>query len=278
MALRALALVALFGCPATPATPSSPSGEHITRLISLSPALTDTVVALGAADLLVGVSAYCTLPKGIQAARLGGVQDLPLEAIVQLQPTLIVTSDSKHGPAKRLRAAGLRVETLSEGGLDAVTENISRLGVLLRREAQGRSLRQRLTDSLGALAPQPGAANPGALVVFSSEGEPVRQAWAAGPGGWLGELIELVGLDNVLSNGPSYVQLSAEGILTLQPDLIIELNGQASDQAPPIAERWGAFKQLPAVKTGRLHRLSGEALLRPGPRLIELAQALAKLR
>ena len=186
MALRALALVALFGCPATPATPSSPS-EHITRLISLSPALTDTVVALGAADLLVGVSAYCTLPKGIQAARLGGVQDLPLEAIVQLQPTLIVTSDSKHGPAKRLRAAGLRVETLSEGGLEAVIENISRLGVLLQRDAQGRSLRQRLTDSLSVLAPQPGAAKPRALVVFSSEGEPVRQARAAGPGGWLGE-------------------------------------------------------------------------------------------
>ena len=67
-----------------------------------------------------------------------------------------------------------------KGGLEAVIENISRLGVLLQRNAQGRSLRQRLTDSLSALAPQPGAAKPRALVVFSSEGEPVRQALGCG--------------------------------------------------------------------------------------------------
>ena len=116
------------------------------------------------------------------------------------------------------------------------------------------------------------------LLVFSSQGEPVSQAWVAGPGGWLGDLVSHVGLFNVLHEGLSYAQLSTEAIIELQPDAIVQLHGQEQDDAAPIGKRWGDLKQLYAVKNARLHRLSGEALLRPGPRLIELARALAAMR
>ena len=274
MALRFLVLTLGVACTAT-------KSDHDThrqqRIVSLSPALTDTILALDAGDELIGISQYCSAPRGTSLPRLGGVQDLPLESLIQLRPTLVVTADSKHGPASKLRKSGLRVETFSEGRLSQILEGFEHMGKLIDRKEQGQNLRQRIHRQLESLKPKIKRSNAKTLMIFSTQGEPIRQAWAVGPGGWLGDLMAHMGLDNVLVSGPSYAQLSAESLLALKPDLIIELNGQKIDNARPITKRWKPFMSIPAVKNNRLYRLSGEALLRPGPRLIELAQALAKL-
>ena len=274
MALRTLALTLCLACSAT--EPVEPASTQM-GIVSLSPALTDTISALGAADELIGISQYCSSPKGSALPRLGGIQDFPLESLIRLKPTMIVTADSKHGPAEKLRKAGLRVETFSEGRLSQILTGFEQMGRLIGRPEGGQKLRQKIQSRLESLQPKTKGSNNKTLMIFSTQGEPVRQAWAVGPGGWLGDLMLQMGLENVLTSGPSYAQLSAESILTLKPDLIIELNPQTIDRSAPIINRWKTFESIPAVKNNRLHRLSGEALLRPGPRLIELAQALAKL-
>ena len=275
MALRPVALILCLGCQATQ---PSVAPDIVPRIVSLSPALTDTVVALGAGDSLVGLSRYCSAPKGRELPRLGGVQDAPIESILSLRPTLVLTSDSRHGPNQKLSRAGLKVVAFSEGRLAAILQSFEDIGQTINRIEQGRSLRRQTQDLLDQLKPSSQPKNNRALLIFSSDGEPVRQMWAAGPGGWLGDLLESVGFDNVLVSGPSYAQLSAEALIALKPDVIIELNARSSDNAQPILKRWGAFKTLPAVRNQRLHRLSGEAILRPGPRLVELARSLAELR
>ena len=274
MALRTLALTLCVACSASDS--AEPASKQ-RRIVSLSPALTDTILALDAGDELIGISQYCSAPKGSELPRLGGVQDLPLEALIRLRPTMVVTADSKHGPAGKLKQSGLRVETFSEGRLSQILAGFEQMGRLIGRPEEGQKLRQKVQSRLESLQPKTQKSNNKTLMIFSTQGEPVRQAWAVGPGGWLGDLMLHVGLDNVLVSGPSYAQLSAESILTLKPDLIIELNPQKTDRSTPIINRWKPFVSIPAVKSNRLHRLSGEALLRPGPRLIELAQALAKL-
>ncbi len=274
MALRTLALVLCVACSATEPV-KAPSAQM--RIVSLSPALTDTISALGAADKLVGISQYCSAPRESNLPRLGGVQDLPLEALIRLKPNVVVTADSKHGPAEKLKKAGLQVEIFSEGRLSQILEGFEQMGRLIGRQEQGQRLRHQIQKKLTSLQPKIKSANNKTLMIFSTQGEPVRQAWVVGPGGWLGDLMLQMGLDNVLVSGPSYAQLSAESILILKPDLIIELNPHQVDRSTPIINRWKNFVSIPAVKNNRLYRLSGEALLRPGPRLIELAQALAKL-
>jgi len=275
MALRAVALILCLGCQAT--EPQA-TAEVPARIVSLSPALTDTVIALGQGSALVGLSRYCSTPKGGDLPRLGGVQDAPVESVLNLKPTLVLTSDSVHGPAKNLRLAGLEVASFSEGRLADILGNFEALGRVIGQPERGRSLKLDTQNRLQQLQPKTPAKNNRALLVFSSKGEPVRQLWAAGPKGWLGDLLVAVGFENVLVSGPSYAQLSTEALLALKPDLIIELNGSSNDHAEPISKRWGTFKSLPAVRNQRLHRLSGEALLRPGPRIVKLAESLAALR
>ncbi len=274
MALRFLVLAALVGCNGG----KELSASKRSGIVSLSPALTDTIIALGAADQLVGISRYCTMPKGRILPRLGGVQDLPIEAIQSLRPSLVITSDSRHGPGEKLKQAGFNVEQFSEGSLNDVLETFSQLGAAIGRPEKGRQLSAQIKAELASLAAPLTLHSKSVLLVFSSQGEPVSQAWVAGPGGWLGNLVAHVGLINVLSEGLSYPQLSTEAIIELQPDVIVELHGQEQDAASPMSGRWGALKQLGAVKNGSLHRLSGEALLRPGPRLVELARSLAGMR
>jgi iron complex transport system substrate-binding protein len=274
MAVRSLILATLVACSSAKA----PSSDERAAIVSLSPALTDTIVALGAAEELVGISRYCSMPAGADLPRLGGVQDLPLESVYSLRPSLIVSSDSLRGPSQRLVRAGFKVERFSEGSLRDVLATFSRMGSAIGRAEQGRQLTARVEADLARLAQPIDARARRVLLVFSSQGEPVTQVWAAGPGGWLGELLERIGLRNALSQGPSYAQLSTEGVIAVAPEIIVELNGQALDESAPIAKRWSALNQVPAVKNRRLHRLSGEALLRPGPRLVELARALAALR
>ena len=278
MAWRSLVPFILAACP-TPTTEGSREGPtQAPRLISLSPALTDTVVALGAGAQLVGISQFCQMPFARKLPRLGGVQDASLERIALLRPTLILSTDSKHGPAHRLQQAGLPVHTFSEGRLHAVLKGFEVLGKTLGKAEEGRRLRDKVTKQLDALAGQSKGSQTRVLVVFSTEGQPLHTVWAAGPGGWLGDLLTHLGFANVLTRGPSYAQISVEGLLALAPDVVVEIQGNKKASAQPMAAQWRALGQLPAVKNKRLHRLTGEAYLRPGPRLLELAEALASLR
>jgi iron complex transport system substrate-binding protein len=274
MALRILVLLALFGCQAETAGAIS----ETPRLISLSPAITDTLVALGIGSQLVAVSQFCSAPDARQLPRLGGVQDLPIEAIRSLQPSLILSSDSQHGPGDKLRQAGFDVVQFSEGSLSEILLSIKKVGEAVGRGPAGKTLAARLRQELHNLKrPNPGKAKR-VLLVFSGAEGPVRSVWTAGPGGWLGELLQQAGLENARSDGPAYAQIGAEGLIALAPEIIIELHGQNRDEAKPINERWSALSQIPAVRHKQLFRWHGEALLRPGPRLIELARKLAALQ
>jgi iron complex transport system substrate-binding protein len=271
--LRLISALALLSC----APEAVDSGVQPARLISLSPALTDTVIALGAGAELVGISAYCSAPNGAEPVRLG-VQDAPIEAITALRPSLVLVSDSRHGPSEILRRAGLPVRRFGEKGLAEILANTRRVGAAIGRPQAAEKLAASIHNRLAALAPKPGAKRPRVLLVFATSGSPLHTVWAAGPSGWMGDLLRAVGLDNALTKGPSYAQLSAEGILTLAPEMIVEVVGSGADNAVGMTARWAHLSNLPAVRHRRLHRLRGAALLRPGPRLIELAERLAVLR
>jgi iron complex transport system substrate-binding protein len=274
MALRTLVLLALFGCQAKTVKVAS----ETPRLISLSPAITDTLAALGVASQIVAISQFCSAPDARQLPRLGGVQDLPVEAISALQPSLILSSNSQHGPGGKLQQAGFEVVQFSEGSLSDILLNVEGIGVAVGRDLAGKALAARLRQELKSLKRQPPGNAQRVLLVFSGAEGPVRSVWTAGPGGWLGELLQQTGLENARSAGPAYAQIGAEGLIALAPEIIVELNGQNRDDAKPMNERWAALNQIPAVRHNKLFRWSGEALLRPGPRLIELARKLAALQ
>jgi iron complex transport system substrate-binding protein len=267
-------LLAASACQPAETRPAARS--ETPRIISLSPAATDTLVALDAASFLVGIGRYGDPPTGRQLPRVGGLHDPNLEVIRALRPTLIVTTESKHnGPLERL---GTPVVQLAESDLASVLANVALLGAKIGRDAQAAALVERLTE--GCSAAPPAASAPTTLLVFSREGEPVQRAWVAGPTGWLGELMHAAGLRNALSDGAPFVELGAEAIVALAPALIIELHADPKTAPSGAATRaaWAGLRPVPAVRDGRIVSLAGAGLLRPGPSMIEAVRRLRQLR
>lgn len=241
------------------------------RIVSLQPALTEAVCALGACARLVGVDRYSSWPPEFiaQLPVVGGGLDPSVEAIVALRPDVVLLSRSTPA-AQRLHALGIRTVALDADTLAEVHTLLQRVGDVLQvPAAQGAdALWQRIQSDMDAAAASVPASVRGARVYF----EVGRGSFAAGPQSFIGAILTRLGAENVVpaSLGP-FPQLSPEFVLRAAPDVIIQ-----SESGVQNAPGWAG---LQAVQHGRICRFAPaqiDVLVRPGPRMAEVAHLLAQ--
>ena len=251
------------------------------RVVSISPSTTEAAFAIGAGALVVGRSRYCDYPP--EAARLpvvGGFADPNLEAILALAPTLVIGARGPAGPAieQALNAHGIATffpETESIAQIDLM---LTELGARLHHEAGA-------TAAVGAIEADRKrvaaaiAGRPPARAVFLFDVSPI---YAAGPGSFPGELLREAGAINLVDKGGAYPTLDLERLLALDPDVILDGANDGHDGAgasriapPRSAPGW---RDLRAVREGRVRSVNASTVLRPGPRigqgLVAMARAL----
>jgi iron complex transport system substrate-binding protein len=244
------------------------------RIVTLMPALAESVCALGACTRLVGTDRFANWPASVLALpKLGGMDDVSLEALVRLKPDLVLLGRSAR-LLPRLVALGIPVMALEPQTQAQVQHSLQRLAVVLglpEPDQQAAKVWQQVQDQLAqARASMPPQAM-GASIYF----EAGSGGYAAGASSFIGELITALGLRNVVPAplGP-FPQLSPEWVLRSQPDLI--MMGQPS--LDPLQRRPG-WPQLAAVQQGRVCQFTaeqGDVLVRPGPRLGEAALLMAQ--
>ncbi|NBX55650.1 MAG: ABC transporter substrate-binding protein [Betaproteobacteria bacterium] len=244
------------------------------RIVTLLPALAESVCALGACERLVGTDRFANWPASVLALpKLGGMDDVSLEALVRLRPDLVLLGRSAR-LLPRLVALGIPVMALEPQTQAQVQHSMQRLALVLGLPEPTQSA-ARVWQQVQAQLAQARAAMPpqavGARVYF----EAGSGGYAAGEASFIGELIADLGLRNVVPAplGP-FPQLSPEWLLRSQPDLI--MIGQA-----PLDpwQRRPAWSQLAAVQQGRVCHFTpeqGDLLVRPGPRLGEAALWMAQ--
>ena len=244
------------------------------RIVTLMPALAESVCALGACDRLVGTDRFANWPTSVLALpKLGGMDDVSLEALVRLKPDLVLLGRSAR-LLPRLVALGIPVMALEPQTQAQVQHSLQRLAVVLglpepdqQAAKVWQQMQAQLTQARAAMPPQA----KGASVYF----EAGSGGYAAAESSFIGELITALGLRNVVPAhlGP-FPQLSPEWVLRNQPDLI--MMGQPS--LDPLQRRPG-WSQLAAVQQGRVCHFTaeqGDVLVRPGPRLGEAAWLMAQ--
>ena len=265
---------------ATPAGVRDDRGEVVQlarapeRIVTLMPALAESVCALGACDRLVGTDRFANWPEAVKALpKLGGMDDVSLEALVRLKPDLVLLGRSAR-LLPRLVALGIPVMALEPINQAQVQHSLQRLAVVLglpepEQRAAGvwQQVQTQLSQARAAMPPH----SKGASVYF----EAGSGGYAAGETSFIGELITVLGLRNVVPAhlGP-FPQLSPEWVLRSQPDLI--MMGQTP--LDPVQRRPG-WSQLAAVKHNRVCQFTaeqGDVLVRPGPRMGEAAWLMAQ--
>jgi iron complex transport system substrate-binding protein len=240
------------------------------RVVSLLPALTESICALGQCHRLVGVDRYSNWPAAVQSLpRMGGGLDVNLEAVVAQRPDLVLMAISSPG-RQRLQSLGIPVLALEPRTHDEVRRNLSTLAQVFALPAHAaqalwRDLDAALSAAAQTLPPQ-------------LRGQRVYVEVGSGPFGasessFIGQTLSRLGLANILpgSLGP-FPQIQSEFVVRAQPDVIVI----SRDGRDSMVQRPG-WALLRAVQQGRVCALSpadADVLMRPGPRLAEAAQLL----
>lgn len=242
------------------------------RIVSLAPSITETLFAIGAADQVAGVTAYCNYPA---AARLkpsvGGMVSPNVEAIVALAPDLIIIS--KEGnlreDAERLRTLRVPLYVSNPRTLADIRRSIEQLGILTGHEDAASRLAERLREREDTVRRKAGGRQVRALLLVS-----VQPLMVVGGGTFLAELMEAAGARNLAADAPgTYPVYSREAIAQLDPEVVLVLSDAVADTAA-LLSLFPEWKTLTAFRNGRIVRVNADLLSRPGPRAVEGLEAL----
>jgi iron complex transport system substrate-binding protein len=240
------------------------------RIVSLLPSLTETVCELGACARLVGVDRYSNFPAPVNALpKVGGMDDTNVELIASLKPDVVLVAVASR-VSDRLRALGLKVVALEPRSYKDVQRVLNTIGQILAVPDAQRVWRHIEAGVAAAAASVPASAR-GVRVYY----EVANGIWAAGPVSFMGETLTRLGAGNIIPAelGP-FPKINPEFVVKANPALIMV----GARGAQGLTERPG-WNQIDAVKRGRLCVFKpeeGDILARPGPRMAEAAQIMAK--
>jgi len=254
------------------------------RLISLSGGMTETVWALGAAELIVATDTSSTWPEAARhTAKVGYMRQLSAEGVLALRPTAVLGTDEVGpiGVVNQLRQAGVHLSLVP--ATHDLTEMLAK--VQAASEASGhraagaalaRQLRERWSEALLQVQRQRRASPPRVLFVMAHGGRPM----SAGPGTGAHAMLNHAGAVNALGGAPGYKVLSAEAVARARPDVIVTTR-ESIDASGGTDAFWQhpGLAQTPAARQRALRVHDTQALLGFGPRspqaLLELHRGLA---
>lgn len=273
----AAASAASSSTSAAPSSSDAPTAAK--KIISLSPSATETLFAIGAGDQVIAVDDQSNYPA--EATKLphdlSGFQP-NVEAIAALKPEVVIhdgTTDLKA----QLDKVG--IESFIDDAPKAITDvyaRIEQLGALTGHTGDAAELVSKMTSEIDAAVK---AAPKGTGMSYFHELD--NTLYSVTSSSFIGQVYALFGLTNVadaLAGGSPYPQLSAEAVITANPDLIFLADGGFGESAQTVSARPG-WAAIAAVKNGAVFTVDADIASRWGPRLSQsvqfVADALAKV-
>lgn len=280
--LIGIALVAVLVLWAPRPATTQQRTSSATRIVSLVPALTEMLFAIGAGPQVVAVSSYDEFPPQVKSLpRVGALLDPDMERILALRPDLVVSYGSQTDVQAQLGRAKIRVFSYRHAGLNGVFATLKELGAAVGRTAESERLSQEIRTGLdGIQARVRGRARPRTLLVFERDPASLRGVYVSGGVGFLHEMLGIAGGVNVFADiARESVQPSVETMLARAPEVILEVRATGLLAAADVTQAkrvWGALASVPAVQQGRILILTGDHLVVPGPRVVQGTEAFAR--
>ena len=248
------------------------------RVISIIPATTEMLFAMGAGNRVIAIGTYDRYPPESQKLpRVGALIDPNIEQILQMRPDLVVVYTTQTELKRRLDRANIPYYSYVHRGLADITQTVRTLAMRVGEAAAGDALASRierqLDDIRRRVASQP---RPRTLLVFGREPGSLRNIDASGGDGFLHDMLDAAGGTDVLADiHRQSVQMSTEMVLARAPDVIVEFRYAREDANAIDMSAWNRLSAVPAVKNHRVILLTGEEFVVPGPRVADAARRLA---
>ncbi|HJY81452.1 MAG TPA: ABC transporter substrate-binding protein [Candidatus Binatia bacterium] len=253
------------------------AGPKPKRIVSLAPSVTETLFALGAGEQLVGICTFCDFPREVERIdRIGSYIEPNVEAIVAKAPDVVIGVPPNSPEAvAALQRAGLKVVIVQVDTIEQIEAAMRTIAREAGRETEGEALLTDVQRQMAAVqARLDGAPQRRVLMVVGQ-----NPLIAVGSGIFLNELItQAHGVNIAADTNQQWPRLSLEVAVAKQPDVIIDgsMGSEEKDEAQLFGV-WQNFPELPAVRNNRLYGRRSYTLLRPGPRLAEGFEEIARL-
>lgn len=260
------------------------SGAVPKRIVSLSPSITEILFALGLDDRLIGVTRYCDYPpKACQKKQVGGWNDPNYETIIGLGPDLIIIRDDHKDAQKKLKQAGIRILPINHRTLDGIIESIQRIGACCGRQKHAQELLRDIRTRMDGIRKKArGLDRPSVMITIGRNMGTggIKDIYIAGNEGFYSEMIKIAGGRNAVSDSVTFPSVSREGIISLNPDVIIDMVSDMNKRGwtrEKIIRQWAALPMVSAVKHERVHVFTEDFVVIPGPRFILIIEKLARV-
>jgi len=245
------------------------------RIVSLAPSVTEILFAIGVSERIIGVTQFCDYPPEAKAKPKVGASQPNIESLLALNPDLVIAPRAFIRPdvLDKLDQLKITVYILEAKTIEDILSHIQTLGRMLDRSAAAdelaTSMRRRITD---VKTRTQALTHRRLLYVLNSD-----PLVTVGPGSFIHQLIEMAGGTNVgAAMQTPYPRLSLEEAIRQDPEIIVFPVGTTEGIPETEQQRWQRWPTMSAVKQGRFYRISSVLLDRPGPRIVEGLEALAR--
>jgi iron complex transport system substrate-binding protein len=250
------------------------------RIVSLAPSNTELLFALGLGKRVVGVTEYCNYPEEAQSLeKVAGYNTMSLEKVVAVQPDLVLAARGNDlEGVESLRRLGTPVFALDIQSVGQLLKAIERLGRLTGAEEEAAKLKGQLGQRVRRVEKALEGVEERPRVMWGYWSDPV---YTAGKSTMIDDVFALAGGDNVGRRAEgAWPQVSLETILAWAPQVIFTtyVPGGPDSLGGEMARLRAVdgWKNVPAVQQGRIYYVEGDWLTRPGPRLVQALEHIAR--
>ena len=246
------------------------------RIVAITASDVEIIYALGAGDLLVGRGEYCDWPAEVldkPVVKSGA--ETNLEEILALEPDVVImaTMAQTEDQVKALEDAGVKVIVSDAQNLEGVYTAITLIGDVVGKADEAAAIVKEMQDTFEEIKAK---AEPTGKTIYFEVSPLAWGLWAGGKGTFMDEIAEICGLTNAFADVEGWGAVSEEQVLDRDPDYIVTTSMYWGEGPTPEEEIKGraGWDVLKAVKENHIFNADSNAITRPGPRLMEAAEAL----
>lgn len=256
--------------------------EPVQRIVSIAPSNTEILYFVGAGEQVVARDAFSDFPEEAQDLTDigGGWGEIDTETIISLNPDLILAAEiNAPEQVQSLEDLGLTVFYLGNPeDLDGLYENLLTVGQITGHENETEALIMDLKERVASVQEKITPASDYPLVFYELDGTDTNAPWTSGPGTFIDMLLSMAGginLGNVLED--EWAQISVEELIAQNPDVILLGDYIWGGITPEDVAARPGWETMTAVVDGQVYPFDDNLVSRPGPRMIDRLEELAKL-
>jgi len=244
------------------------------KIISLSPAITEILFAIGVGDKIAGVTDYCDYPaKALKKPRVGSFKEPNMEVIISSQPEVVfVSAGIQEQFAKQFNDLGIKVIALDANNFEQVLDNIKLAGRVAGAGPKSLEVARDMGERMDAVKETVAQSKTSPSVFFEVWDDPLM---TAGPGSFIDDLITKAGGTNIAGDAnKEFAEFSLEALIDRNPDIYI-LNDHA--HTPEDIKKRSGYEGSKAIRNNNVYSIEDDLVTLPGPRIIEGLEQMARI-